>query len=177
MSTDQSTAATPDNARRVTLRPAGPEDMDFLRRVYASTRAEELALTNWDEAQRAAFINHQFIAQHQYYHTEFPEAAYEIILLDGEPIGRRYVLRDGPQMRILDITLLPEHRGAGIGTALMRELMEEAAQTGRHLRIYVENFNRSQSLFARLGFVVVEEDGFLWLWEWRSKENSRGNAA
>jgi len=171
MSIDRLPAAPPNHARRVTLRPAGPADLDFLRRVYASTRTAELSLTNWDEAQRAAFINHQFTAQHQYYHTEFPEAAYDIILLDGEAVGRRYLLRDGTEMRLLDITLLPAHRGAGIGTALMRELMEEAARTGRRLSIYLESFNPSQSLFARLGFGVVEENGFLRLWAWRAGEN------
>jgi GNAT superfamily N-acetyltransferase len=150
------------------LRPIRAEDETFLRAVYASTRDEEMQLTPWNEAQREAFITMQFTAQHQHYHSRFPDAAYETIEWSGEPAGRRYVLREPDQMRILDLTLLPEYRNAGIGTQLIEALMAEAAGSRRPLRIYVETFNRSQRLFARLGFVPVENDGVNALLEWRS---------
>jgi GNAT superfamily N-acetyltransferase len=157
-------------AGRVTLRPAEADDEDFLVKVYASTRADELARVPWTEAQRAAFVRMQFDAQQLHYRTHNPTATHHVILLDGQAAGRLYVARRGYEIRILDITLLPEHRGDGAGTFLIEELMEEAAHAGLPLNIYVESYNRSRGLFERLGFKKVdrpEDDGVNYLLEWR----------
>jgi ribosomal protein S18 acetylase RimI-like enzyme len=154
----------------ITLRVATNADEAFLREVYASTRAEELALVPWNEEQRAAFLRMQFDAQHFHYHSHFPDASYQIILQDGKPIGRLYVLRNEEEIRIMDITLLPQNRNAGIGSSLIRELLQEADGASKPVSIWVENFNPSQSLFERLGFSKVEENGFNYLLEYRRKK-------
>lgn len=167
MNQEEIPAAT---ARRVTLRPVAADDDEFLVKVYASTRAEELARVPWSEAQRAAFVRMQFDAQQLHYRTHNPTATHDIILLDERPAGRLYVARRGNEVRILDITLLPEHRGTGAGTFIIRELMDEAARVGLPLNIYVESYNRSRRLFERLGFAKVdrpEDDGVNYLLEWR----------
>ncbi|MBL8254137.1 MAG: GNAT family N-acetyltransferase, partial [Candidatus Competibacter sp.] len=112
-----------------TLRAIQPEDRDFLFRVYASTRAEELALTGWDETQKQAFLAQQFEAQHHHYQTHYQGARFDLILLDGEPVGRLYVARWREEIRIMDIALLPDHRNCGIGGGLLRDLLEEAVAT------------------------------------------------
>jgi RimJ/RimL family protein N-acetyltransferase len=153
----------------VTLRTAAPEDDAFLLKVYASTRADELAQVPWSEEQRRAFLRMQFDAQLLHYRTHNPAATYDLILLKGEPIGRLYVARREREIRILDITILPEYRNRGIGTPLIKELMAEAALAGKPLNIYVESFNPSLRLFERLGFVKTEEDdGINRLMEWRA---------
>jgi GNAT superfamily N-acetyltransferase len=144
----------------ITLRDAEPEDEAFLRQVYACTRAEELAILPWTSDQREGFLRFQFDAQDSHYRSQFPEASYQIILKDGAPVGRLYVLRTPSQIRILDITILPEHRAAGIGTSLIGDLLLEAEPKGQAVAIWVENFNRSQTLFKRLGFSIVQEEGF-----------------
>lgn len=154
----------------LTLRVAADEDEAFLREVYASTRAQELAMVPWSDEQRAAFLRMQFDAQHSYYHAQFPEASYQIILREVEPIGRMYVLRKEKDIEVLDITLLPQHRGAGIGTSLMRELLQEADRSGQAVNIWVEEYNPSRSLFERLGFSKIQEEGFNWLLEYRRKQ-------
>ncbi|MDG4550378.1 MAG: GNAT family N-acetyltransferase [Candidatus Contendobacter sp.] len=142
-----------------TFRPVCPEDRDFLFRVYASTRLEELALTHWDEAQKQAFLVQQFEAQDHHYRTHYPGARLDLIVLDDEPIGRLYVARWKDEIRIMDIALLPEHRNRGIGGRLLRELLEEAAATGRRLTIHVERYNPALRLYRRLGFAPVGETG------------------
>ena len=154
----------------VTLRTIRPEDEPFLRRVYASTREEELALVDWDEGQKAVFLDMQFRAQHSYYTQQFPEAAFDLILRDGQPAGRLYVDRRAGEIHIIDIALLPEHRGAGIGGALLRGLMAEAAGVGKPVRIHVERFNPALTLYGRLGFRRIEERGLHWLMEWSPPE-------
>jgi GNAT superfamily N-acetyltransferase len=161
--------ATNSEANAVSLRIVRDEDEEFLRAVYAGTRAEELALVPWDEAQRTAFIRFQFAAQQRFYMSEYPDAQHHVILNHGRPVGRLYVDRRAQEIRILDIALLPAHRGLGIGTPLITALMAEAAGSARALSIYVERDGRARRLFARLGFSVREESGLQVLMEWRPK--------
>jgi ribosomal protein S18 acetylase RimI-like enzyme len=149
------------------LRPVQEQDEALLLELYASTRADEMALVPWEAAQKQAFVQMQFFAQQKHYRAYFPNATHEVILADGRPVGRLYVDPRETEIRILDITLLPHRRGGGIGTQILRELMKEAEQENKSCSIYVESFNRSLGLFQRLGFVKTEESGASWLMEWR----------
>jgi ribosomal protein S18 acetylase RimI-like enzyme len=151
----------------ITLRDALQEDEAFLFEVYASTRAQEMALVPWDDEQRKSFLSMQFSAQHAHYREQFPQANYSVILRDDSPVGRLYVLRKKGETRILDITLLSEYRNSGIGTSLLRELLDEAAQSKQRVLIYVETFNPWLRLFERLGFKSIGEEGINFLMEWR----------
>ncbi len=150
----------------VTLRPIQPEDMPFLYEVYASTRQEELAMVAWDEAQKTAFLQMQFTAQHQYYQDNYTQAVFLVILLDDQPVGRLYVARWADEIRLMDVTLLPAYRGAGIGSGLLRALMAEAAQVGKPLRIHVEKHNPALRLYERLGFRSIADRDVYWFLEW-----------
>jgi len=150
----------------VSFRPIRPDDEPFLRQVYASTRLEELAPLGWSAEQQAAFLGQQFEAQHHHYQTHYADAAFLVILLNDRPIGRLYVARWPDEIRIIDIALLPEYRNAGIGSHLLRDLLDEAAQAGKPLRIHVEKFNRALSLYERLGFTPIADRDVYWFMEW-----------
>jgi ribosomal protein S18 acetylase RimI-like enzyme len=90
----------------------------------------------------------------------------QVIEKDGVSIGRLYVARWEREIRIMDIALLPEHRGAGIGTELLRELQDEARSAGKTLTIHVERFNPALRLYERLGFRQVEDKGVYLLMRW-----------
>jgi len=141
------------------LRPAGPDDSDFLVEVYASTRADEMALVPWTDEQRSMFIRSQFAAQQEHYAQKYPAANHDIIVSDDRRVGRLYVARLDHEIRIVDITLLPAERNTGIGTYLIKQLLDEANHTGKITRIYVEEFNPSLRLFERLGFSPSEQHG------------------
>jgi ribosomal protein S18 acetylase RimI-like enzyme len=145
--------------RSVTLRPVGPNDEALLLALYASTRADELALLSWGEEQQRAFVGAQFAAQQEHYQKLYPQAKHDIILAGDRPIGRLYVAWLDQEIRIVDITLLPDERSAGIGSYLLRGLLGEGARAGKKVRIYVESFNRSLGLFERLGFLRAEQRG------------------
>lgn len=151
-----------------TLRPVRDVDETFLLEIYSSTRADEMALVPWDAAQKQAFLQMQFDAQQKHYRAYFPNARHDLILVGDQSIGRVYVDRRETEIRILDLTLLPEARGRGIGTLILQELMKEAAEADKALSIYVESFNHSLGLFQRLGFVKMEESGASWLMQWRA---------
>ena len=160
--------ATPSEARpAISLRPITDGDLPFLERVYGSTRTEELALTDWGAEQKAAFVHMQFTAQNAYYQEHYAGCDFQVILLDGVPAGRLYVHRRSAEIRLVDIAFLPEHRGAGLGTALLADLMAEATAAGKPLRIHVEIYNPALRLYDRLGFRRIVDRGVYWFLEWR----------
>jgi ribosomal protein S18 acetylase RimI-like enzyme len=153
------------------LRAARPDDDTFLLDVYASTRADELALTPWTTTQRDAFLRMQFEAQRQHYSQQHPEQELAVVELAGSPIGRLWVARKKTEIRILDLTIVPSHRGRGVGTRLLEDLMSEASGAGKELTIYVEGYNRSIGLFHRLGFLKTGESGFSHLLSWKKQSS------
>ena len=126
-----------------------------------------MALVPWPEIQREAFVRMQFTAQDSHYRNRYPDADYKVILNEDKPVGRIYIFRDEKVIRILDITLLPQHRNAGIGTQLVTAVLSEGAGTAKAVQIYVETFNPSLRLFERLGFAKIGEEGFNLLLQWR----------
>ncbi len=149
-----------------TLRPVTPDDHELLYRIYASTREDEMAQVDWTREQIEDFLRFQFEAQHKYYMDQFPDAAFDLVLDDGEPVGRLYIDRRDDEIRLIDIALLPEHRGAGLGGRLMKRILDEGTAAGKLVRIHVEQFNPAMRLYRRLGFEKIEEQGVYHLMEW-----------
>jgi ribosomal protein S18 acetylase RimI-like enzyme len=158
----------------LSLREIKNKDREFLFEVYASTRADEMALLDWDDAEQGAFLRMQFDAQHKYYQEQFPDASYQIVLLRGEPIGRLYVDRRREEIRILDIALLPAHRNRGLGSILMQTILAESQATQLPVRIHVEQHNPALRLYQRLGFIHLSDRSIYQLMEWRPEASGVG---
>jgi ribosomal protein S18 acetylase RimI-like enzyme len=151
------------------LRPETEADFAFLRRLYISTRWEELAIVlDWTDAQKVQFLESQFDFQRHHYRTYYPATAWCILEHNGVPAGRIYVDRQATRLEVLDIALLPESRGRGIGTALMQAVCAEARRVGKAVRIAVEKFNPAQRLYRRLGFREISDEDVYWFMEWRA---------
>lgn len=164
------------DGREVTLRPATEDDYEEMVGVYASTRAAELAqVTWWDDAQKLAFCRMQYHAQKAEYDARFPEARCDVILFEGRTAGRFWVVRKDEEIHMLDVTVLPWAQGQGVGTALIRGLIEEANASGKKLRHMVFVLNEgARRLYERLGFVVFGEVGGTHLnMEWRPESVNR----
>lgn len=158
--------------RSVTLRPIQPADQEFLYQVYASTRTEELAVTDWNEEQKQSFLRMQFDAQHRHYQEHYAKAAFLLVLLNEQPVGRLYVIRWEHEIRIVDIALLPQFRRTGIGSSLLQDILAEGVQSGKTVTIHVEQFNPAMRLYERLGFQKLGEVGVYFLMEWSPNESS-----
>jgi ribosomal protein S18 acetylase RimI-like enzyme len=150
----------------LTFRRVTDADLPVLARIYASTRAEELAPVPWSDADKAAFLDMQFRAQHAHYQQHYPEADWLMTMRGEENIGRLYLDRLPSQHRIIDIAFLPEYRGRGLGEALLRDLLDEAAAAGKPVSIHVEKLNPAMRLYRRLGFVTEEDKGIYDLMRW-----------
>lgn len=136
----------------LTLRPITDADHDFLLRLYGTVRADELAQVPWTDEQKAAFVLQQFTAQHAWWTEHYPEATFDLVLHDGEPVGRLYVEAWTTELRIIDIALLPEWRGRGLGTALLERVFARGDAAGKAVSIHVEQYNPARRLYERLGF-------------------------
>lgn len=162
-----SSPATGDRAAgAVTLRPATDTDYDFMRRLYHSTREEEMKHFPFNDTEKVIFLNEQFAAQFQHYKLHYPTCERNIIELDGQPVGRLWVDEWKDQIRLVDIALMPPHRGSGIGTRLVRDVLARGAAAGKPVTIHVEGFNPALRLYQRLGFVHVDTNGVYHLMKW-----------
>ena len=150
----------------VTLRPIQPADQEFLYQVYASTRTDELAVTDWNEEQKQSFLRMQFDAQHRHYQEHYAKAAFSVVLLNEQPVGRLYLARWDHDIRIVDIALLPQFRRFGIGSSLLQDILTEGEQSRKTVSIHVERFNPAMRLYERLGFRKQGEVGVYFRMEW-----------
>lgn len=160
--------ATPPPRSAITFRPSVDADVPFLRRLYGTTREEEMLLVPWSDPQKVAFLDMQFNAQKTHYERFYPDCEFLVIELEGAAIGRLYIDRRPDDIGIVDLALLPEYRGRGIGRMLLEEILTEAGAAGKSVTIYVEHFNPARRLYDRLGFRHVGTNGVYHLMEWRA---------
>lgn len=148
------------------LRPEAEADEAFLRRLYASSRASELGMLGWSGPQLETFLEMQFSARARSYSERYPDAERLVILVGEEPAGRLFLNRTEAGIVIVDIALLPEHRGGGIGGRLIAGLQAEAAAAGRAVVLSVEANNPAARLYRRLGFRLTAGDGLYQAMTW-----------
>lgn len=153
------------------LRPIQPTDMDTLLLIYGSTREKEMErVPHWSDLMKKEFITSQFRAQHEYYQKNYIGADFWVIEKDKKTVGRLYFHNNfqGQGMRIIDISILPEHRNKGIGKGIFEDLIKKATVQECPLTIHVEAFNPAKNLYTRLGFKTINEtNGIYHLMEWK----------
>ena len=158
--------ATPNARSEVwSRRPSTPADDKLLYQLYCSTREDEMTLWGAPADQQAAFLRMQFDAQRAHYGLNFPHADHAVITINGEPVGRILVDRSRDEIRLVDITLLPEHRGSGLGSVLLRELLDESVATGKPVRLRAFKPSRAVGFYERLGFRRIADEGAYWALE------------
>ncbi len=158
----------------ISLRTINKKDNKTLLRIYASTRLEELKLaTNWSKELKQKFLEFQFNAQHTYYHEIYTGAHFWIIEKNGQAIGRLYLDEnfENKTVRIIDITLLREWRGQGLGNQIIMDIIHFAGKLNRSVSIHVESFNPAMELYKKIGFELIDiTNGVYHLLEWKNKE-------
>lgn len=162
--------ALPDvlRAQGYATRAERDDDTPFLLHLYATTREDDLGFMPWPPAQKQAFVEQQFAAQRQHYRLHFPDTGFAIITRGGAPVGRLYLERRATEYHVIDISLLPEVRSHGVGTAIFETLFDRARAERVGVGLSVAQFNRALALYLRLGFRPVGEADVYLALEWRS---------
>ncbi|AKO96783.1 Acetyltransferase [Marinovum algicola DG 898] len=158
---------------QVAFRLIHDTDRPFLKYLHATTRAWEFELVAWEETEKARFLKQQFEAQDLSYQRSFPKANRHIITLDGVDIGRLYLDRQDDVLYIIEFSLLPQYQGRGIGTDILRSLLNEAHGGKVPVRLKVERLNPAQRLYLRHGFVQTGVVGHHLALEWRPQLGPR----
>lgn len=148
------------------LRAAGPRDEGFLRELFAADRSGDFAALGWDAERLRILLEQQYVAQLRQYRATYPEHERLVVEQAGRPVGRIDVHRGRSEIRVMEISLMPEFRSRGLGTRLLRQLQDEAARTDRPLRLQVARGNPALRLYRRLGFITVEESEVHLSLEW-----------
>jgi hypothetical protein len=146
------------------LIPVTELDEPFLAEIYASTRAAEMALVPWSDEQKRAFLQIQFEAQTRHYLTRYPNASFNLIKINDEFVGRLYLAELEDEIRIIDLTFLPERFDKDIFVRLLKEILQKGEKAEKVVQIYLESFNPQSEIFARLGFQKTVEHGIYFLW-------------
>jgi len=157
---------SPLQETKTSLRPSTPADMEFLFKVYADTRAEELSVVPWSAEQKNVFLRMQFKAQHEHYQQHYGDAAFDLIVVNNVAVGRLYVQRTAHTLHIIDIALLQEYRRQGIGRGLMTQLLDEARSTDKGVEIFVEQNNPALAFYRKLGFFETGLHGVYFSMRW-----------
>ena len=153
----------------ITLRPATEDDRDFLLALYKSSRGDDLRGLSWEEERINEFLEMQYEAHQTFLTADHPNIQDQIVLVDGTSVGHLAVEQRSEEIRLVDVSLVPEHRQRGTGTLLIQELQTQAAAAQRPLRLQVIRFNRAVTLFERLGFRRTSETGTHFQMEWLLK--------
>jgi len=126
-------------------------------------------MIGWPDAERDAFLDGQFRAQLASYRARFPGSEHSLVCLGGRPVGRLWLARSAAEILIVDVALMPEHRGSGVGTTLLRGIQDEAQAAAVPVRLSVERDNAlAMALYRRLGFRPVGGDELRVRMEFRS---------
>jgi ribosomal protein S18 acetylase RimI-like enzyme len=151
----------------LSFRDISDEDLEVLLKIYSSTREKELSVTNWSEEQKSVFLKSQFDAQHFHYQKYYHDTYFWLMLYDEKIAGRLY-LQITHEIRIVDITLLPDFRNKKIGGGLLKDIQNLAKNRNMNVSIHVEQFNPALHLYKRLGFEVAETvNSIYYLMNWK----------
>ena len=159
-----------DAASRLSLRHEQAADEAFLAALYADARAEEMRPVAWPEAAKRDFLQQQYELQREHYRQHYVGADFLLIEQAAIPIGRISIYRTDGEIRLMDIALIESHRGLGIGSILLAELLREASASAAELTLHVEPNNPAQRLYARLGFRLIEDRGVYHFLGWRAAD-------
>lgn len=173
----------------LSLRPCDDADQEFLQQLYTSTREDLLALPA-EPAMVAGLIAQQRQLQMLGYASHFPHAQHVVVTNATQPIGRLLVnlgyacvTDEGlaalpePGMHLVDIALLPEARGRGIGSAIVRALQASAGARHWPLTLNVNRSNpRARQLYLALDFTVAAGDALGERLLWRDARQRQSGA-
>jgi ribosomal protein S18 acetylase RimI-like enzyme len=131
----------------ITLRPAKEGDYAFLWELHRTAMQPYVAATwGWDEAWQADYFRA---------HLALPRC--QIIQSAGVDVGVLVVEAQSDRVFLELIEILPTFQRAGIGTAVIRQILAQATNQGVPVTLRVLKVNPARMLYERLGFVVTGE--------------------
>jgi len=147
------------------LRPATDADAnlcyDIKKKAFGGYIDE---VWGWDEA-----------IQRRLHDTDFDHRKFRIAEIDGQTIGLLSIRAEGGSLWVSQIYILPIHQNKGYGTRIIREVISEADEAGKSVKLQVLKINPAKKLYDRLGFLVTGTNGPHHVMERPISESARTN--
>lgn len=139
------------------LRAESDGDQPILCALYTEFRWPELAIAPWPDEAKRQFLAEQFALQSDHYRKNYLGAAYWVVTLVDEVIGRVYLYRSPSEFRLMDIMLFERFRGRGYGRVLIDSLLAECRRLRLPVTLHVERDNPARLFYERRGFTLDED--------------------
>lgn len=131
------------------IRSATPDDHDLIYILKSqSVRSYVEKIWGWDESYQQNDFDRDFSQMDQF----------KVIEINGEFIGFAQYYLEHSCYHVVEIHLLPEYRGNGIGSDILKSLQGICIAQGKKIQLgcFKENV-RAKKLYQKLGFIDMEE--------------------
>ncbi len=125
--------------------------LDYITRIWG-----------WDEEE-----------QRQFYAQEWQKLKPSVILYDNKRIGTICVWNDDESLHIERFYIQPEYQNKGIGSHLVKTILDKADKEGLMAKLHVLKINPAVSLYKRLGYEVTGEDEIMYQMERKSQSDRK----
>lgn len=133
--------------KELTFRAATEADIPFLLELRRQTMSEYLQRSGVEPSQSERL--ERVLANFD---------CAEIILLSGAPVGLLKVVRSPDSWDLIQIQILPEKQGGGLGSSILGTLLADADEAHASVSLSVLRANPARRLYERLGFRIVAEN-------------------
>ncbi|WP_297417475.1 GNAT family N-acetyltransferase [Clostridium sp.] len=152
----------------ISLQKVKLEESEFLLKIFKESNPELLYICGLGEEEKRVILLQQFTIETKQLMQIYPNAEFNIVMLNEEPIGKLYINYGKTADRIIEIALLEEYRGRGIGKELIEIVIKNAKKAGKNVRLQVAWFNQNAyGLYKKLGFQVIENKEVFFEMEYR----------
>jgi GNAT superfamily N-acetyltransferase len=131
----------------ITTRNATYQDEGFLWDLkIASMRRYVEQVYGWEDK-----------AQRGFFEKGFHPETIQIIQHDGHDVGMYELQERDDDWFLARIEILPEYQNRGIGTVVIKRMIDAVAATDKPFRLQVFKVNPARKLYARMGFIETGE--------------------
>ncbi len=139
----------------IKLIPADETHKEFSYRVKKAAEGEYITLMfGWDEN-----------VQRDFHAKAWQQQKPDIITYDGKPIGTIATIESEECVEIRQFFIWPDYQSKGIGTHLLKNILDRADQSGKNVTLRFLKNNPVKSLYIRNGFRVIRTDESLYYME------------
>lgn len=157
------------------MRPACPKDIDFLFDLYANTQPNVPEPSPCEEPVENSAAWAEFLLYNQHLRELYPQADFQIILLNGIRAGQLIVNRLTSEIFIVDLTLLPAYADTDICQYVLRDLLSEATLAQKPVRASINSVSPLVNSYQQLGFCLTGSINGRYLMRWLPKQATLSN--
>lgn len=140
----------------IVLQQALETDSNYLKKLFIEFKSEELFGMATSDPLMTQMLEMQYIAQQQFYQSQYPGATSYIIVEHHTAVGR-LLLDKTHNYHVVDIIVAKMYRGKGIAARVINGLKDEALLNDKKVCLLVARNNPAQNLYLKLGFQIIEQ--------------------